>query len=95
MLQTSNSDQPAQTASLMRVVIAGKTISEPWEIYLAKGRHFKQSARMRRSVRIFAVAVATFQEMLFIFIFFNKNKTYVYDQNVIFYNSWSCQMLIT
>ena len=64
MLQTSNSDQHAQTASLMRVVIAGKTISGPWEIYLAKGRHFEQSARMRRSVRVFAVAVATFQETL-------------------------------
>ena len=87
MLQASNSDQPAQNASLMRVVIAGKTISGPWEIYLAKGRHFKQSARMRRSVRVFAVAVATFQETLIKCLFFNENKAYVYDQNAILYNS--------
>ena len=29
MLQRSNSDQPAQTAGLMRVVIVGKTICDP------------------------------------------------------------------
>ena len=62
MLQTSNSDQPAQTASLMRVVIVGKTISRPSDFYLAKGRHVEQFARMRRSVKVFAVA--TFQETL-------------------------------
>ena len=48
-LQTSNSDQPAQTASLMRVVIIGKTISGSWKIYLAECKHFEQSAHMRRS----------------------------------------------
>ena len=79
MLQTSNSDQPAQNASLMRVVIASKTISGPWEIYLAKGRHFEESARLRRSGRVFAVGVATFQETLIkCLFFFNENKAYVY-----------------
>ena len=72
MLQTSNSDQPAQTASLMRVVIVGKTISQRWEINLAEGSHFEQSARIRRSVRVFAVA--TFQETLIKCLFFNENK---------------------
>ena len=74
MLQTSNSDQPAQTASPMRVVIVGKTISGPWDFYLAKGRHFEQSARMRSSVRFFAVAVATFPEMLIKCLFLTKTK---------------------
>ena len=81
MLQTSNSDQPAQTASLMRVVIVGKTISGRWEINLAEGNHFEQSARIRRSVRLFAVA--TFQETLINCLFFNENKAYVYDENAI------------
>ena len=81
MLQTCNSDQPAQTASLMRVVIVGITISGPWEIYLAEGKHLEQSALMRRSVRVFAVA--TFQGTLIKCLFFNENKAYVYDKSAI------------
>ena len=65
----------------MRVVIVDKTISEPWEFYLAKGRHFEQSARMRRSVKVFAVA--TFQETLIKYLSFNENKAFVYDKNAI------------
>ena len=80
MLQTSNSDQPEQTVNLMRIVIVSKTICGPWKIYLAKGRHFEQSARMRRSVRVFAVA--TFQETLIKCLLFNENKAYVYDKKM-------------
>ena len=72
MLQTSNSDQPAQNASLMRVVILGKTISEPWEIYLAEDAQISQSfcsSHLSRDAN-----------QMFII---NENKEYVYDKNAI------------
>ena len=72
MLQTSNSYLPAQTTSLMRVVVVGKTIFGPCVIYLAEGKHFEQSARMRRSVRVFAVV--TLQETLIKCLFLLKTK---------------------
>ena len=51
------------------------------EIYLAEGSHFEQSACMRRSVRVFAVA--TFQKILIKCLFFNEKKAYVFDKNAI------------
>ena len=46
-----------------------------------EGGHFEQSARMCRSVRVFAVV--TLQETLIKCLFFNENKAYVYDKNAI------------
>ena len=68
MLQMSNSDQPAQTASLMRIVILAKLENLSGRRY----SHFEQSACMRRSVRVFAVA--TFQEILIKYLFLTKKK---------------------
>ena len=57
------------------------SLSGPWEIYLAEGRHLEQSVRLRSSVRVFAVA--SFQEMLIKHLFFSGNEANIYDRNAV------------
>ena len=75
-MQTSISDQPAQTDKVRHCF--RKQSLDPGKV---EGRHFEQSARMCRSVRVFAVA--TFRETLIKCLFFNENKAYMNDKNTI------------